>query len=185
MSAQALELVFTGSAVRGTALLLLSSVGGGTHVRVHLPIRLPHPHVPFVHVSHADNATMTPVLLGFLAMFGIGGLFGSVAFGFGPFGQTATAVLFGGLGATTALAIFAVLRRAEGREPTELRELVGRRARVVVSIEPAGRGMVSLTYDGALQTLPAESDAAIARGRQVEILGVRGMGVTVRSLPPP
>jgi len=79
----------------------------------------------------------------------------------------------------------AVLRRAEGREPTELRELVGRRARVVVSIEPAGRGMVSLTYDGALQTLPAESDAAIARGRQVEILGVRGMGVTVRSLPPP
>ena len=85
----------------------------------------------------------------------------------------------------TFLAIFAVLRRAEGREPTELRELVGRRARVVVSIEPAGRGMVSLTYDGALQTLPAESDAAIARGRQVEILGVRGMGVTVRSLPPP
>src|SRR5881397_3010519 len=64
MSADALELVFTGSAVLGTALLLLSSIGGGMHVRVHVPMRLPHLHVPFVHVSRADNATGMPMLLG-------------------------------------------------------------------------------------------------------------------------
>ena len=185
MSAEALELVFTGSAVLGTALLLLSTITGGAHVSVHLPVHMPHIRLPFVHISNADNATLMPMGLGFLAMFGIGGLFGSVAFGLGALGQTALALAFGSLGAATALAIFAGLRRAEGREPTELKALVGRRARVVVSIDPAARGMVSLTYDGAVQTLPATSDTTIPRGREVEISGVRGFGVTVRSLPPP
>ena len=84
MSADALELVFTGSAVLGTALLLLSSLGGGMHVRLHLPLRVPHVRVPFLRMTRTDDATATPVLLGFLAMFGIGGLFGAVAFGLGP-----------------------------------------------------------------------------------------------------
>ena len=185
MSAQALELVFTGSAVLGTALLVLSNIGGGMHVRLHVPVRLPHVRMPFVHVSHADDATAMPMLLGSLAMFGIGGLFGSVAFGLGPAGQTGVALVFGGVGAGIAFAIFAILRRAEGPEPTRLGELVGRRARVVVSIAPETRGMVSLTYDGAVQTLPAKADVVIPLGRDVEILGVHGMSVTVRGLPPP
>ena len=180
-----LELVFTGSAVLGTVLLLLSSVGGGVHVRVHVPIRLLHVHMPFVRVTHADNATAMPMLLGFLAMFGFGGLFGAVAFGFGPVGQTLVALLFGTCGAAVAFAIFAALRRAEGREPTALGELVGRRARVIVSIGERARGTVVLTYDGAVQTLPATAAAPIPRGQVVEILAVQGMGVTVRSLPPP
>ena len=154
------ELVFTGSAVLGTALLLLSSIGGGMHVRVHVPMRLPHLHVPFVHVSRADNATGMPMLLGFLAMFGIGGLFGAVAFGLGPIGRTLVAVLFGTCGAAVAFGTFATLRRAEGNEPPALRDLVGRRARVIVSIGERARGTVVLTYDGAVQTL-----AATASGR--------------------
>ena len=185
MSADVLELVFTGFAVIGTGLLLLSSIGGGMHVRVHIPMRLPHVHVPFVHWSHADNATAMPMLLGFVAMFGIGGLFGAVAFGFGPIGRTLVALLFGMCGAAVAFAIFAALRRAEGREPTALRDLVGRRARVIVSIGERARGTVALTYDGAVQTLAATAAAPIPRGQVVEILAVQGMGVTVRSLPPP
>jgi membrane protein implicated in regulation of membrane protease activity len=126
-----------------------------------------------------------PVLLGFLAMFGIGGLFGSVAFGLGPAGRTAVALAFGTFGAGVAFAIFAALRRAEGHEPTALRDLIGRKARVTVSIGERGHGTISLTYDGAVQTLAAIATAPIARGREVEILGVHGMAVTVRSLPPP
>ena len=185
MSADALELVFTGSAVLGTALLLLSSIGGGTHVRVRLPLRMPRFRVPFLRVTRTDDATGMPVLLGFLAMFGIGGLFGSVAFGLGPAGRTAVALGFGAFGAGVAFAIFAALRRAEGHEPTALHDLVGRKARVTVSIGERGRGTVALTYDGAMQTLPATAKSPIARGREVEILGVHGMAVTVRSLPPP
>ena len=185
MSADALELVFTGSAVLGTALLLLSSIGGGTHVRLRFPLRIPRVRVPFLRLTRTDDATGMPVLLGFIAMFGIGGLFGAVAFGFGPVGRTAVALAFGAFGAGVAFAIFAALRRAEGYEPTALRDLVGRKARVVVSIGERGHGTVALTYDGAVQTLPATAKAPIARGREVEILGVHGMAVTVRSLPPP
>ena len=185
MSADALELVFTGSAVLGTALLLLSSIGGGMHVRLRVPVRMPRVRVPFLRVTRTDDATAMPVLLGFLAMFGIGGLFGAVAFGFGPAGRTAVALTFGAFGAGVAFAIFAALRRAEGHEPTALRDLVGRKARVTVSIGERGHGTVALTYDGALQTLPATARTPIARGREVEILGVHGMAVTVRSLPPP
>jgi membrane protein implicated in regulation of membrane protease activity len=185
MSADALELVFTGSAVLGTALLLLSSIGAGMHVRLHVPLRIPHLRIPFLRATRADDVTGMPVLLGFLAMFGIGGLFGAVAFGLGPAGRMAVGLAFGAFGAAVAFAIFAALRRAEGREPTSLRDLIGRKARVVVSIGERGHGTVVLTYDGAVQTLPATAQAPIARGREVEILGVRGMAVTVRSLPPP
>jgi membrane protein implicated in regulation of membrane protease activity len=185
MSADAFELVFTGSAVLGTTLLLLSSIGGAMHVRLHVPFRIPHVRVPFLHATRADDATAMPVLLGFLAMFGIGGLFGAVAFGLGPAGRTAVALAFGAFGAAVAFAIFAALRRAEGREPTSLGDLVGRKARVAVSIGERGHGTVTLIYDGAVQTLPATAKAPIARGQQVEILGVHGMAVTVRSLPPP
>ena len=185
MSADALELVFTGSAVLGTALLLLSSIGGGMRVRLRIPVHLPHLRIPFLRATRTDDATGLPVLLGFLAMFGIGGLFGAVAFGLGPMGRMAVAFAFGAFGAGVAFAIFAALRRVEGREPTSLRDLVGRRARVVVSIGERGHGTVVLTYDGAVQTLPATATAPIARGSEVVIQDVRGMAVKVRSLPPP
>jgi membrane-bound ClpP family serine protease len=54
-----------------------------------------------------------------------------------------------------------------------------------VSIGERGHGTIALTYDGAVQTLAAKSTTPIARGREVEILGVHGMAVIVRSLPPP
>src|SRR2546427_5221762 len=78
------ELIFTGSALLGTALLLLSSVGSGMRVRVHVPFRLPHPHLRFLRVSRSDDATILPIILGFLAMFGIGGRFGGAGSGVRP-----------------------------------------------------------------------------------------------------
>src|SRR5438093_1375553 len=120
MSADALELVFTGSAVLGTALLLLSSIGGGMHVRLHLPVRLPHLRLRFLRTTRTDDATAMPVLLGFLAMFGIGGLFGAAAFGLGPAGRTVVALAFGAFGAGVGFAIFAALRRAGTRRLSSL-----------------------------------------------------------------
>src|SRR2546427_8154552 len=82
MSADALELVFTGSAVLGTALLLLSSIGGGMRGRLRLSLRMPHLRVPFLRVTRTDDATRVPMLLGFLPMFGIRGVFRAVGFRF-------------------------------------------------------------------------------------------------------
>jgi membrane protein implicated in regulation of membrane protease activity len=125
-----------------------------------------------------------PILLGFVAMFGIGGLVGA-ALQQDASGQLLMAVGFGIAGASLAFGIFLALGRAEGRRPTALRDLIGRRALVTVSIGATVRGTVRLTYDGAIQILPATADASIARGREVEIVAVHGMAVTVRSLPPP
>lgn len=183
MSESDLELVFTSSALLGTTLLILSSLGVGARLRMRVPIpmRLFRIHLPF---TRRDDATATPILLGFLAMFGIGGLVGA-ALELNAADQLLIGVGFGVAGASTTLGIFAALGRAEGRRPTSLQELVGRHATVTVSIGPGARGTVRLTYDGAIQILPATSENSIARGREVEIVAVHGMAVTVRSLPPP
>src|SRR5256885_3863702 len=117
MNADALELVFTGSAVLGTALLLLSSIGAGMHVRLGLPFRIPRVGLHFLRVTRTDDTTGMPALLGFLAMFGIGGLFGAVVFGLGPARQTAGALAFGAFGAGRAPSILALLRSALRDEP--------------------------------------------------------------------
>ena len=183
MSESDLELVFTSSALLGTTLLILSSLGLGARLRMRIPIpmRLFRIHLPF---TRRDDATATPILLGFLAMFGIGGLVGA-ALEQNAVDQLLVGVGFGVAGASTTLGIFAALGRAEGRRPTSLRELVGRHATVTVSIGPGARGTVRLTYDGAIQILPATAENSIERGREVEIVAVHGMAVTVRSLPPP
>ena len=74
MSESDLELVFTSSALLGTTLLILSSLGFGARLHIPIPMRLLRVHLPFMR---RDNATATPILLGFLAMFGIGGLVGA------------------------------------------------------------------------------------------------------------
>jgi membrane protein implicated in regulation of membrane protease activity len=180
MTREALELIFVSSALFGSAVLLLSSVGPGVHVRVHVPhIRLPH-----VRMHHADDATALPIVVGFLAMFGIGGLFG-IALGGDMVVQAALAFAAGAAGASLVMGIFGALRRAQGREPTSLGDLVGRSARVIVSVGHDVRGTVQLRYDGAVQTLPATSDRDISRGQEVVIVAVTGMAVAVRALPPP
>ena len=58
-----LELLFTGFALVGMALLLLSSAGGTrVHVRIHLPVRLPHIRVPFVRITRADGQATVDVV---------------------------------------------------------------------------------------------------------------------------
>jgi membrane protein implicated in regulation of membrane protease activity len=179
VSGQELELVFTSAAVLGAGLLILSSAGTGMHVRVHVPLRVPHPRP-----SRSDNATAMPIVLGFVAMFGIGGLFAN-QLALATIAQVMVALAFGAVGGAVAFAIFAALGRAEGTQPTALRDLIGRRARVSGAIPAGGRGTVSLAYDGAVHTLPASAAEAVARGADVEIVNVHGLAVVVRSIPPP
>ena len=181
MTREALELIFISSALVGSALLILASLGATLDLNFHVPVHVPHPPV---RVATLDNATLWPGILGFLAMFGIGGLFG-VAIGADSAVQALFALAAGSLASALVFGIFSALHRAQGREPTALRDLIGRTARVVVSIGHDVRGTVQLTYDGAVQVLPATSDTAITRGQEVVIVAVHGMAVTVRSLPPP
>lgn len=179
----ALELLFTGSALLGAAVLVLVTLAGGArlrppHLRIQLVERLP------LRGARAGDAFLLPMVLGATALFGLGGLFGR-AFGLAVVGQLALAVTLGIFGWAFAFAIFATLDRAQSPEPTALRALVGRTATVTVSIDPRLRGTVRLSYDGAFQTLPAVAATRIARGREVQVVAVRGMALAVREMPPP
>jgi membrane protein implicated in regulation of membrane protease activity len=136
------------------------------------------------HIAHDGDAALMPMALAGVALFGIGGLFGRAA-GYLSVGQLITAILLGVFGAAFALAIFGALHRAQSPEPTALRQLIGRTARVTVSIGPTIRGTVRLTYDGSVQTLPAVAATPIARDRDVIVVAVRGMALAVREMPPP
>jgi membrane protein implicated in regulation of membrane protease activity len=178
----ALELLFTGAASFGLVLLLLTSIGGG-HLRVRIRAPLPRPWLSG-RAAHDGDAALMPMALAGVALFGIGGLVGRAA-GYGSTGQLISATLFGLFGAAFALAIFGALHRAQSPEPTALRQLIGRTARVTVSIGPTIRGTVRLVYDGSVQTLPAIAATPIARGQDVIVVAVRGMALAVREMPPP
>src|SRR5260221_7665290 len=92
----ALELLFTGSALLGAALLLLLTLGDGIrlHTRVRLPVR--------VRLHRTDDAALTPMALGALSLFGLGGLVSRPAFGFHTAG-----LLFSGVTPSTVRAAFA------------------------------------------------------------------------------
>ena len=118
------------------------------------------------------GVSLMPLLLAFVAMFGVGGLIGTEAFGL----SSGPASLVGGVagiaGAGIVYGLFSVLRRAEAPDAFSLRDLVGRPGRVTVGI-PAGRnGSVIVSHGGASDEMTATSETEIAAGTTVTIIDV-------------
>lgn len=126
------------------------------------------------------GTTITPILLGFIGMFGAGGLFASQVLDMHAGPAAVVGVVAGVGGAALAGALFGVLRRSESGEPFSLADLVGDTAYVSVSI-PAGRyGTVLVKAEGQTHEFSATSDQDITAGRTVRITGIAGSGVIVR-----
>ena len=100
----------------------------------------------------------TPVLLGFVAMFGIGGLFGLHSFGLGPGGATIVGLVSGAVGAGIVLGAFRVLASAESTESF---------------------GSVLISFAGASHNIAATADAEIPAGRMVKVVAVAGNNLVV------
>src|SRR5947207_5460 len=125
----------------------------------------------------------TPLLLGFVAMFGIGGLIGEHSFGLGVGPATLVGVVAGLLGAGVVFGSFKVLRQAESTDTFSLEDMVGSTARVAVAI-PANRyGSVLISFAGASHNMGATADAEIPAGRVVKVIGVAGNNLVVESTP--
>lgn len=128
------------------------------------------------------GVSLMPLLLAFVAMFGVGGLIGTEALGLGSGPASLVGAVAGALGAGVVYGLFNVLRRAEAPEAFSLRDLVGRQGRVTVSI-PAGRnGSVVVSHAGASSEVTATSETALAAGTTVTIVDVVGGTVIVRPL---
>jgi membrane-bound ClpP family serine protease len=124
-----------------------------------------------------------PMLLGFVAMFGVGGLFGLHSLGAGPSIATLTGVVAGVLGSGMVFAAFKVLRQAESTDTFSLQDMVGSTGRVSVGI-PANRfGSVLISFAGTSHNLTATADAEIPAGRVVTVVGVAGTNLVVAPAP--
>jgi membrane protein implicated in regulation of membrane protease activity len=133
-----------------------------------------------LHVGiHVGGVALMPPLLGFVSMFGIGGLIGTQLLNM----STGQASLLGGVAGAFGFALvfgmFAMLRRAEGAEAFSLNELVGQTGRVNVAIPASRYGTVLVSYAGGSHNLTATSDVDVAPGTTVRVTGIAGTNVIV------
>jgi membrane-bound ClpP family serine protease len=126
----------------------------------------------------------TPMLLGFIAMFGVGGLFGLHGIGAGIGVATLSGIVAGILGSVVVFGAFKVLKQAESSDTFSLEEMIGSTGRVSVGI-PANRfGTVLISFAGGSHNLTATADAEIAPGRTVKVVGVAGSNIVVAPVSP-
>ena len=125
------------------------------------------------------GVSLMPLLLGFVSMFGVGGLFATQVLDIhggtaGIIGTVAGLIGFG-----IVYVMFSALKRSEGRNPFSTASLVGRTASVAVGI-PAGRyGSVWVKAEGQTHEYSATASVEIAAGTAVTITGTAGTGLVV------
>jgi membrane-bound ClpP family serine protease len=131
------------------------------------------------------GVSLMPLLLGFVSMFGVGGLFATQVLGVHA-GPAAIVGTVGGLiGFGIVFVMFSVLRRSEGANPFSTSSLVGRTASVAVSI-PAGRfGSVLVKAEGQTHEFSATASIDIPSGTPVTVTATAGTGLVVAPLAPP
>lgn len=169
------DLVFGGCLLIGGGLLLLTLIFddllGGFLNAFHFGLDL-------------GGVSPTPVLLGFVAMFGIGGLLGIHGLRIGVGLATLVGVVAGVIGAAVVLAAFRFLRQAESTDTFSLEDMVGSTGRVSVAI-PANRfGSVLISFAGASHNMTATADAEIPAGRVVKVVAVAGTNLVVAPASP-
>jgi membrane protein implicated in regulation of membrane protease activity len=135
----------------------------------------------WMHVDFdLGGVSLMPLLLAFVAMFGVGGLIGTEALGLGTGPASLVGAVSGVIGAAIVFTLFSILRRAEAPQAFSLTDLVGRHGRVTVGI-PAGRnGSVLLSYGGASHALTATADVDIPAGSMVTVADAVGGTLIVR-----
>ena len=170
----AADLVFGACLLLGGGLLLLTlivdDIFGGLLGAVHLGFDV-------------AGVSPTPMLLGFIAMFGVGGLFGLHGLNAGPGVATLTGVIAGLLGAGVVFGSFKALRSAESSETFSLQDMVGSTGRVSVGIPANHFGTVLISFAGASHNMTATADSEIPAGRVVKVVGVAGGNLVVALNP--
>jgi membrane protein implicated in regulation of membrane protease activity len=167
------DLVFIVCAVVGLVLLLITIVFddilGGIFDALHIGFDL-------------GGTSLAPLLIAFVAMFGVGGLVGTQLLDLHGGQAAIVGVIAGGIGVGIVYALFSTFRRAEGRPPFTLEDLVGRPASVAVGI-PAGRfGSVYLKAEGQTHEFTATAAMDIASGTPVRVTAVAGNGLVVSTI---
>jgi membrane protein implicated in regulation of membrane protease activity len=130
------------------------------------------------------GASLMPLLLSFVSMFGVGGLFATQVLGLHGAAAATVGVIFGIGGALLAFTIFGFMKRSEGEEPFSTEDLVGHDAFVAVTIPASRWGSVYVKAEGQNHELTATASEEIAAGTAVRITGTAGSGLVVARATP-
>ena len=170
----AADLVFGVCLLLGGGLLLLTlvvdDIFGGILGALHLGFDV-------------AGVSPTPLLLGFVAMFGAGGLLGLHSLNAGVGGSTLIATGAGLLGAGLAFGAYKVLKQAESSDTFSLEDMVGSTGRVSVGIPANHFGTVLISFAGASHNMTATADTEIPAGRVVKVVAVAGGNLVVALNP--
>jgi membrane protein implicated in regulation of membrane protease activity len=138
-------------------------------------------------VFHFDvgGVSLMPLLLSFVSMFGVGGLFATQVLEVHGGQAAAWGGGFGVAGLAIAYFIFSALRRAEAPEPFSTSDLVGHDAYVQVPIPAGHYGSVLIKAEGQTHEFSATAAVDIPAGSVARVTGVAGAGLIVESTTPP
>ena len=125
------------------------------------------------------GSSLMPMLLAFIAMFGIGGLFGTQVLELSGSQASIIGIVAGFFGAGIAWLLFRFLRQSTTPPPFSQEDLIGETAYVSVAIPRTEWGTISLEAEGQMHEFRATSSVDIARGAIVDITGVAGNGLMV------
>ena len=127
------------------------------------------------------GVSLMPLLLSFVSMFGVGGLFATEILDVHGGQAGLIGGLFGLGGIAIAYSVFSLLQRSQAPPAFSTRDLIGTEAFVAVGI-PAGRqGSVYVKAEGQTHEFSATAQTDIPSGSVVRITGVAGAGLIVES----
>ena len=164
------DLVFVVCTLVGGGLLLLSvlvdDILGGVFDALHIGFDI-------------GGVSLMPLLLAFVSMFGVGGLFATQVLDVHGGVAAVVGVIFGAAGFGVAYVLFSFMRKSEGATPFSTKSLIGQDAFVGVAI-PAGRfGSVLVKAEGQTHEFSATSSVDIPAGTTVRVTGTAGTGLMV------
>jgi len=129
------------------------------------------------------GVSLMPLLLSFVSMFGVGGLFATQVLDVHGGQAALIGAAFGLVGLAVAYGLFSILRRAEADAPFSTKDLIGDDAFVSVGI-PAGRyGSVMVKKEGQTHEFSATSSNEVPAGTTARVTGVAGAGLIVEPIP--
>ena len=128
------------------------------------------------------GVSLMPLLLGFVSMFGVGGLFATQVLDIHGGQAGVIGTVAGIFGFLIVFVMFTLLRRSEGSNPFSTSSLVGRQASVSVGI-PAGRfGSILVKAEGQTHEFSATASTDIPAGSAVTVVATAGTGLLVEPI---
>jgi membrane protein implicated in regulation of membrane protease activity len=164
------DLVFIICALVGGALLLVTvlvdDLLGGLLDALHIGFDI-------------GGVSLMPLALGFVSMFGVGGLFATQVLDLHGGQAALVGTVSGAGGFGLVFGLFSIFRRAEGSAPFQLSDLVGRGGSIAVSIPAGRRGSVYVKAEGQTHEFSATASVDLASGTPITVTGVAGNGLVV------